>query len=737
MPVGRLIHDPGFGALRRAARAAIVIPLALAFAKYVLKDPNALLFVVFGSFALLVMSDFGGLRRARARAYLTAALVGAGLIILGTFASATAWLAAGTMFVVAFVMNFARIFGGYIAVGEVGLLLSFVIALSIPAPPSSIPGRLAGWAVAAVCSTLAATLLWPRFERVTVRKSAAHAVLALAQAIDALGSKGSSEQLKQRIAGARKAQQDAALQFRSAVNRPVGPARRDRALIELLSEVDRIVDILEHPFHQTRPERFPQLPEGASLTATVVGTLRAAADVLTGGSPPDLAAIDRARDAHREALDRWAAAQLRHGRPADEVLEGIDADHTLRTIAYLTMALASNASIAGGYEPRGISLPSAVPARPGIDGVLLRISRTVRTHLDPTSTVLHGTLRVAFGLTIAVLLARLLDLSHAFWVVLGALQVLRSNALGTGRTTVQAIIGNAIGVLVGGLFVVVAGKTSLVMWLSLPVTVFIAAYAASTIGFMASQAAFTINLIVIFNLLAPAGWQIGLLRLEDLGVGVGISLLVGLLLWPSGARREFARSVADLYRTMTPQVGQAFRDILGLRSASPAGVSMRTVIAARDRAGEALQALMNERSASTLDTQTAGLLVSAGNHVILAAELLEMVARRMDYRAQACPDGVRRVEQQTDAVLGEFVHLADQLSRAPSMDEVSPRPSLDAVREAELDCLRRWRNDDQAGRSAIALVIAGEWLANLDRLEEALQRPVALVADAARTPWWR
>src|SRR5579864_5777646 len=108
------IRDPGFAALRRAARAAIVIPLALAFAKYVLKDPNALLFVVFGSFALLVMSDFGGLRRPRARAYLTAGLVGAGLIVLGTLASATAWLAAGTMFVVAFGMNFARIFGGYI-----------------------------------------------------------------------------------------------------------------------------------------------------------------------------------------------------------------------------------------------------------------------------------------------------------------------------------------------------------------------------------------------------------------------------------------------------------------------------------------------------------------------------------------------------------------------------------------------------------------------------------------------
>src|SRR5437762_1387009 len=74
----RAPRDPGFAALRRAARAAIVIPLAFALGTFVLHLGQNVIFIVFGCFALLVITDFGGLRPARARAYLTATAVRAG-----------------------------------------------------------------------------------------------------------------------------------------------------------------------------------------------------------------------------------------------------------------------------------------------------------------------------------------------------------------------------------------------------------------------------------------------------------------------------------------------------------------------------------------------------------------------------------------------------------------------------------------------------------------------------------
>ena len=76
-------------------------------------------------------------------------------------------------------------------------------------------------------------------------------------------------------------------------------------------------------------------------------------------------------------------------------------------------------------------------------------------------------LRLAFS----VLLARTLGLGHAFWVVLGTLSVLRSNALGTGRTTIQALAGSVIGFVAGGLFAAVAGNDPVLMWIAMPIAV--------------------------------------------------------------------------------------------------------------------------------------------------------------------------------------------------------------------------------------------------------------------------
>ncbi|MEO9008530.1 MAG: hypothetical protein ABI401_15650 [Candidatus Dormibacter sp.] len=84
------------------------------------------------------MSDFGGQRPARALAYVTATLVGAVLVTLGTLVSSTTVIAALATQRVAFVIAFSRAFGGYVAAAQTGMLLSYVIAVSIPSPASAI-----------------------------------------------------------------------------------------------------------------------------------------------------------------------------------------------------------------------------------------------------------------------------------------------------------------------------------------------------------------------------------------------------------------------------------------------------------------------------------------------------------------------------------------------------------------------------------------------------------------------
>jgi uncharacterized membrane protein YccC len=728
--------DPGLVALRRAARTALVIPLALLFGRFVVGDPQNLIFIVFGCFALLVLADFGGALPTRSLAYLVATMAGAVLVALGTLASATAVGAALVMLVVGFGLAFATIFGGYVATARTGLLMAFVISLSLPGPASAIPARVGGWMLAGLLSTIAAAFLWPRPVEARLPKRAAEAVVAIADVVYDL-HRGPA--LAAALDEARKALQSARQEYANLARRPAGLTRRDRAYSELFSELDQLADLAERPFPEVRAMARPSLAQTDRLAASVLEALRASAAVLTGGTAPDLGAVDRARRDHREALDRWVAGQLEAGRSAEEILDGIDDDHTLRVISYLAIGLGGNAVIAvGGGLDTEIRLPAAIPRRPGARGVALRVAGTVRTHLEPQSAVLHNSLRLAVGLALSVLLARTLGLSHAFWVVLGTLQVLRTSALGTGRSTVQAIAGSVIGFAVGGLFVVLAGNNPALMWAALPVTVFLAAYSATTVGFAVSQAAFNVYLIVVFNLISPVGWQVGLVRIEDVVAGAAVSVVAGVLLWPRGARRELSRSVASFYRATAAYLQGAFDSVLGLAVSADVEPFRRRAVRERDRAGEALYLLLSEQGKKHLEPEVASAIVSAGNQGMLAGDALMVVASDVGRRVGGCPDGAAALRTQVQAVLAQLVGIGERLDPdGRAMGSAAEPVSAAALRAAALGCLRHWEKDATADRGALAVVIAREWALNLARVETDLEQPVSRAVEAARTPWWR
>jgi uncharacterized membrane protein YccC len=726
--------DPRRVALHRSVRAAIVIPATFAVSLLVIRDLQVATFAVFGCFALLVMADFGGRRRPRALAYAAATVGGAALVTLGTAVSPVAWVAAVIMLVVGFVLSFAGVFGGYLAAAQTALLLAFVLAASIPATTSAIPARVSGWALAGAVSTLAGVFLWPWFEHVALRRRAAQACLAVAELVAAATPHGTAVP----AAAAHDAVSAVRREYSRTKMRPAGPTRHDRAFVELVTQLEQIIELSERPFH-ARPQSFrPCTDEGRRLAETVIDALRGSASVLTGSPPPDIRSVDEARRAHRTALDNWAARQLRDGRTPEQVLEGIDVDHTLRVVAYLTIALSTNAVIAAGGRPDdSFPLPAAIPRLEGASGVVRRAARTVRAHLQRSSTVLHGSIRVGVGLALSVLLARTIGLSHAFWVVLGTLSVLRSNALGTGRTTIQALAGSIVGFVAGGLLAGVAGTNTAPLWVALPAALFLASYAQSAIGFMAGQAAFTLTVIMIFNLISPAGWQVGLVRIEDVAVGTGISVAVGMLLWPRGARRDVARATAAFYRAVVVYLDRAFDLVLGVRGTADVSPVRRQAVEARDRAGEAFEVFLNERGAPSLDPQTAGRLVAAGGQALLAGDLLVMVAAELGYRGDACPDGAALVHDEVHTLLAGMNRLATGLAGGGDGGAPPPAPSADAVRGAAVGCMRSAGSDERATHGAMAVVIAGEWVQNLARMEADLERPVAAAAQAARTRWWR
>ena len=92
----------------------------------------------------------------------------------------------------------------------------------------------------------------------------------------------------------------------------------------------------------------------------------------------------------------------------------------------------------------------------------------------------------------------------------------------------------------------------------------VASYAPGIAPFVVGQAAFTAMLLVLYNLLLPVGWKVGVVRVEDIAVGCGISLVVGVLFWPRGATAVVADDLHDAFLTSSQILEATAGRALGL-----------------------------------------------------------------------------------------------------------------------------------------------------------------------------
>ena len=90
-------HDPGLAALKRAARAAVVMPATFAIGNVVIGQPQVALFASFGSFALLLLVSIPGTTAVMLRGYGGLIAASVLLIIVGSLCSRQAVLAVAAM----------------------------------------------------------------------------------------------------------------------------------------------------------------------------------------------------------------------------------------------------------------------------------------------------------------------------------------------------------------------------------------------------------------------------------------------------------------------------------------------------------------------------------------------------------------------------------------------------------------------------------------------------------------
>ena len=182
-------HDPGLRALRRAGRAAIVMPAMFALGDRVIGNPALATFAAFGSFAMVLLVDFAGPMRDRlqAQAALSSSSV-ACLLYSATLASNSIALARSDGG-----RRLCRSLRRRRQLGSRGrppprCCFGFILSVSLAGPGSSIPDRLAGWGLASGASMLAIGLLWPAPTREPLRDGAIKACRALAMRLRTNGA---------------------------------------------------------------------------------------------------------------------------------------------------------------------------------------------------------------------------------------------------------------------------------------------------------------------------------------------------------------------------------------------------------------------------------------------------------------------------------------------------------------------------------------------------------------------
>lgn len=604
-------RDPGRFALKGAVRAGLVVPVAFALGLEVLDRPQTALFAAFGSMAMLVFVDFGGPPSARLRAYAMLAATGLVFIPAGTLLSEMTVPAVLAMGAVAFVVLYAGVLDEHIAAAQSAAILAFVLPVMVPAPASAVPERLLGWAIAAVLATAAVLLLWPRRPRDIVRTKAGTTCDAFADAIAArvTGDDARAEAcIDEAVTRLQAARQD----FLAMQHRPSGTAGRSAALARLIDDLALLVRLAALP----RADDTVFAEHRRTIDLLAAKALHGSGAVLRREGDADalLRDVHALERCHQELGDAVIAFFSEAPAGAGDVTGEVDEGYRLRMLSFTVVEIASQALDCMGVrvdDPPWVALRSSAGSRTDV----------VHAHATLRSVWLRNSLRGAVGLAAAVLVAELADLDHAFWVVLGTMSVLRSNAMTTGATIERALLGTFLGIVAGGLLVVLVDESRAALWVLLPFACGLAAYAPRAVSFTAGQAAFSMTVLILFNLLEPAGWQVGLVRIEDVAIGAAISLAVGVLLWPRGASAVLRRSIGDGYERAGAYLQGTIDALLGA-SQPPAGLADEAF-----RSGQVLDATVRdylaERGSGGGALGELGILSTGARRIRSIARLLE------------------------------------------------------------------------------------------------------------------
>jgi uncharacterized membrane protein YccC len=536
--------DPGFVAIKRAARVSVATCIGFYFSLYVVHDSQMAMYASFGCIALGALSEVTGEPSQRTKTYLAALITGIVLVIIGTLLAFNTWAAAAGMLVVGFAVAYAGIGGPRLIGGANGLQLLYILPSFPPYAPETLGSRLTGLVIAVGLLAIADRVLWPPPVPTPFRQRLAEAIYVVRDRLMAVLEADDDQQAREPATGA------GAVALRLSrippLERPTGPGRRDRAAMHastLLRGLETRVAALAELTDKGNP--VPAHYMGATLLNVTAQSLGESAEFLdagkveNSGAEPDPGPVE--------------AALTDYVRQREALVGSSHIDHDLRLrlrfavvveeLAIWTRDLAVATKIMQGVrvpEPQAQSIaePFWYANRSTVSLWWMRF----RGHLTPRSVFFQNAIRLGVGLAAARLAAGLLDLSHGFWVLLATLTLMRTSVVATRAALIPAFVGTVIGGLAMAVVLGLAGANSVVYEVAFPLILIPALAAGPIAGPIAGQALFTLLVALLFAQIAPVTWRLAEVRITDVLLGGLLGAVVGLFAWPRGATGEMRRT---------------------------------------------------------------------------------------------------------------------------------------------------------------------------------------------------
>ena len=619
------------------------MPSVFGLTHLLFSDPQVSIFGAFGSFALLLLVDPPGRPRLRLASYLTLFVVGGAFIALGTFVSTNKGMAIVAMGIVGFGVLFAGIASPQAATSSTAALLLFVLPVTVAEPAASTGPRLVGWMIACAFCIPACMLVWPTPWHDKLRRRLSAAAESVSRLAASIATGRPDPEAKESVMS------ELVLLRAEFAGTPYPPTGAAAGTVALAKLVGRLEWVASSTIQVSEGPAWAPREPGRDLVEKVAESLRLSATLICypHARPFDDTSLIRSVQESSRRLDQLIEADLdaeisrltgpgpaaggSDTGPATDTIEGdgeqggpgpgmastLDPSLRIRALGIATEMVTDASLEAVGSQAAGdrrLGAGTDVHPRP--------LWRRITSQLSFGSVWFRNAVRGAAGLAVAVAVVETTDVEHGFWVVLGTLSVLRSNALGTGVTAARAVGGTAVGFAVGAAIMAgVAGHTVL-LWVLLPVAVLVSGVAPSMVSFAAGQAGFTLVVIILFNIIEPTGWRVGLTRIEDVAIGCGVSVVVGLLLWPRGATAALGHALSDAFVQSSGYLAEAVGRLTSAAGDIDIAPAQRAAHRAYLRLDDAFREFLVERGAKAVPVEAVAALFSGSNRIRLAAYTL-------------------------------------------------------------------------------------------------------------------